>query len=303
MAKIGKYIDNRNWLEYNEELVMRGYFYFNPQFLLTWNDELTKMNAGKIGQPYFYPESMIKFLAVLHCKFDFRALEGFMHWLSENYKFKFPVIDYSQICRRYNALEIDFKILEEDMKEYLIAGADGSGEKSTKRGGWMREQWKVKKGWIKVVIMGVKNSKEKKYVIDIRVANENLNERSATRGMIRKNHKNIGQFFGDGLHDNQDTFDLCDKYDIPTSIKMRDDCSTKNTKSPRRKQEVRIYRSMPYKEWSREKQYGMRWPITEGIYSGCKRICGEYVSATKKRNMYHEVKVKFWVYNLLQGVT
>ena len=297
-----KYIDNRNWPEYNEELVMRGYFYFNPQFLLTWNEELVKMNAGKIGQPYFYPESMIKFLAVLHCKFDFRGLEGFMKWLSENNN-NFPIIDYSQICRRYNLLNVEFKILEEDMKEYLLVGADGSGEKSTKRGGWMREKWKVKKGWIKVVIMGVKNSKEKKYVIDIRVANENLNERSATRGMIRKNHKNIGQFFGDGLHDNQDTFDLCDKYDIPTSIKMRDDCSTKNTKSSRRKQEVRIYRSMPYKEWSREKQYGMRWPITEGIYSGCKRICGEYVSATKKRNMYHEVKVKFWVYNLLQGVT
>src|SRR3989338_11274218 len=129
---------------------------------------------------------MIKFLGVLHCKFDFRALEGFMRWLSENYKFKFPVIDYSQICRRYNKLDIDFKVLEEDMKEYLLVGADGSGEKSTKRGGWIREKWKVKKGWIKVVIMGAKNSKEKKYVIDIRVGNENLNERSATRGMIEK---------------------------------------------------------------------------------------------------------------------
>ena len=83
-----RYIDNRDWKEYNEELVMRGYFYFNPEFLLSWNDELAKMNARKVGQPYLYPESMIKFLAVLHCKFDFRALEGFMHWLSEmNYTF------------------------------------------------------------------------------------------------------------------------------------------------------------------------------------------------------------------------
>ena len=257
------------------------------------------MNAGKVGEPYLYPESMIKFLAVLHCRGnDFRTLEGIMRSLSEICEYRFPVIDYSQICRRYNKLDVDFKILEEDIKDYLLVGADGSGEKSTKRGGWMREQWKVKKGWIKVVIMGCKNKKGKKYVIDIRVGNENLNERSATRGMIRKNHKNIGQFLGDGLHDNQDTFNLCDKYNIPTGIKLRDDCSTR-TKSPRRKQEAKIYRSMPYKEWSREKQYGMRWVVTEGIFSGCKRVFGEYVSATKKRNMYHEVKVKFWAYNQL----
>ena len=297
-----RFIDKRDWKKTNEKYIMRGYFYFNPAFLLTWNDEIAKMNAGKIGQPYLYPKSMIKFLAVLHCKFDFRALEGFMRWLSENYKFKFPVIDYSQICRRYNKLDIDFKVLEEDMKEYLLVGADGSGEKSTKRGGWMREKGKVKKGWIKVVIMGVKNSKEKKYVIDIRVGNENLDERAAARGMVRKNHKNIGVLFADGLHENEDMFDLCEKYGIPTAIKLRDNCSTK-TKSPRRKQEVRIYKSMPYEEWSREKEYGQRWPLTEGIYSGCKRVMGEYVSATKKRNMYHEVKVKFWAYNLLQEIT
>ena len=301
MSKKKRYIDNRDWKETNEKYVMRGYFYFNPEFLLFWNDELERMNAGKVGQPYLYPESMIKFLAVLHCKFDFRALGGFMRWLSETHN-NFPVINFSQICRRYNALDIEFKVLEEDMKDYLLVGADGSGEKSSKRGGWMREQWRVKKGWIKVVIMGVKNSKEKKYVIDIRVANEALDERAATRGMVRKNHEHIGQFLGDGLHDNQDTFNLCEKYGIPTGIKLRDDCSTR-TKSPRRKQEVRIYKSMPYEEWSREKQYGQRWPITEGIFSAVTRIFGDSVSATKKRNMYHEAKVKYWAYNLLQGVT
>ena len=303
MKKRKKYIDKRNWKETNKKYVQVGYFYFNPEFLLTWNNELKQMNAEKVGEPYIYPESMIKFLAVLHCKgFDYRALEGFMKSLSENYKYQFPVIVYSQICRRINALKIDFKILEEDMKDYLEAGVDGSGEKSTKRGGWMREKWKVRKGWIKVVIMGAKNKKNKKYVIDIRVGNENLDERSAARGMVRKNHQNIDILYADGLHENEDMFDLCEKYDISTAIKLRDNCSIK-TKSPRRKREVRIYKSMPYDEWSREKNYGQRWPLTEGILSGCKRIMGEYVSATKKRNMYHEVKVKFWAYNLLQEIT
>ena len=294
-----KYTDNRNWSKYNEELIMRGYFYFNPEFLSKWNEEIEQMNAGKVGEPYLYPESMIKFLAVLHCKFDFRGLEGFMRWLSETYKYKFPTISYSQISRRYNALNIDFKILEEDMKDYLEVGVDGSGEKSTKRGGWMREKWKVRKGWIKVVIMGYKNKKDKKYVIDIRVGTENLNERAVAREMIKKNHENIGKFDADGLHDCKARFNLCKQYDIPTAIKIRKNAQTKAKGSPRRKEEVRIYKSMPHEEWVREKNYGQRWPLTEGIFSGCKRILGEDVSATKKRNIYHEVKVKFWAYNQL----
>jgi len=70
---------------------MRGYFYFNPEFLDKWNEEIEQMNAGKVGEPYIYPESMIKFLAVLHCRFDFRGLEGFMRWLSETYKYRFQL--------------------------------------------------------------------------------------------------------------------------------------------------------------------------------------------------------------------
>ena len=298
LRKKRTYIDNRDWSEYNEELVLRGFYYINPEFLYSWNEEIKQMNAGKVGEPYLYPESMIRFLAVLHCKGnDFRTLEGMMRELRDISQFYFPVIDYSQICRRCNRLDVGFKVMEEDMKKYLEVGVDGSGEKSTKRGGGMREQWKVKKGWVKVVIMGVKGKKGK-YVIDIRVGNEALDERASARGMVRKNQKNIGILFADGLHENEAMFDLCEKYYIPTAIKLRDNCSTK-TKSPRRKQEVRIYRSMPYEEWSREKNYGNRWPLTEGIFSGCKRIFGEYVSATKTTNMYHEVKLKFWAYNQL----
>jgi len=296
------YIDNRNWKEYNEKLVLRGVYYINPEFLYTWNKEINQMNVGKVGQPYMYPESMIKFLAVLHCKGnDFRALEGMLRGIRDVSPYEFPIIVYSQICRRFNKLNINLEVMEEDMGDYLEVGVDGSGEKSTKRGGWMREAWKVKKGWIKVVIMGVKGKKGK-YVIDIRVGNENLDERATARGMIQKNHALIGKFNADGLHDCRNTFNLCEKYKIPTAIKIRKGASTKPRHSPRRKKEVIIYQSMPHEEWVREKQYGARWPLTEGIFSGNKRIFGEYVSATKKQNMYHEVKVKFWAYNQLVGL-
>lgn len=295
IRKKRKYIDNRNWPEYNEELVLRGVFYIRPIFLARWNSELKQMNAGKVGQPYLYPESMIESLAVLHCKsFDYRALEGMMRVLSES-NYDFPVIDYSQICRRVNNLEVDFSTNEEN----LIVAVDGSGEKVGNRGDWIRHKWKVQRGWIKVVIMGSKNKKGKKKIIGIRIGNEDLDERKAARGMIRKNHKIIDKTIMDGLHDCRDTFNVCEEYGIPTAIKIRKNANTKTKNSPRRKEEVIIYKSMPHEEWVREKGYGERWPLSEGIFSADKRIFGEEVSAKEKRNMYHEVRLKFWAYNQL----
>lgn len=288
-------MDNRNWKEYNEKLVKRGEFYIRPIFLAKWKSEIKQMNTGKVGQPYLYPESMIESLAILHCKsFDYRALEGMMRELSKM-NYNFPVIDYTQICRRVNNLEVNFETHEEN----LIVAIDGSGEKVGNRGDWIRHKWKVQRGWIKVVIMGSKNKKGKKGIIDIRIGNEDLDERKSARGMIRKNQTKIDKAILDGLHDVRKTFNLCEEYGIPTAIKIRKNANTKALGSPRRKEEVIIYKSMPHEEWVREKGYGERWPLSEGIFSADKRIFGEEVSAKKKRNMYHEVKLKFWAYNRL----
>lgn len=290
-----KYEDNRNWKEYNQKLIKRGEFYINPKFLETWNNEIKQMNIRKIGQPYFYPKSEIEFLAVLHAKnFDYRALEGVIQSISNNHKFSFPVISYSQICRRINTLEVNFECVEEN----LVVAIDGSGEKVSNRGEWMRQKWKVRRGWIKVVIMGTQGGK----IVDIRVGPETLDERKAARGMIRKNHKIIDKAIMDGLHDCRQTYNLCEEYGIPVAIKVRKGASTKAKNSPKRKEEVIIYQSMPHEEWVREKGYGYRWPFSEGIFSADKRIFGETVRATKKKNMYREIRLKFWAYNKLLDV-
>ena len=285
----------RDWKEYNQKLIRRGTYYINPEFLEGWNEEIKQMNAGKVGNPYFYPKSMIEFLAILHCKGnDYRTCEGILTAVSENYKFEFPIISYTQICRRVNSLEISFEI---DEKNLIVAG-DGSGEKSTKRGGWMREKWKVKKGWIKVVILGTPDGK----IVDIRVGTEALDERASVRGMIKDNHKKINKIILDGLHDCRKIFDLCEKYKIETAIKIRKNAQTKAKGSPRRKKEVIFYQSMEHKQWVKEKEYGLRWPASEGIFSRQKTIFGEHVAAKMKRNMYHEVKLKFWAVNKLNEI-
>ena len=208
-----KYVDKRNWKEYNEHLIKRGEYYINPRFLDTWLEEIKSLNHNKVGQPYLYPNSMIEFLGILKSKsFDFRALQGIIRVLSKRLG-NFPVISFSQIRRRIKKLPLDF----EAKCNHLITGTDGTGLKVSNRGEWIRQKWKVKRGWVKVVILGDINGN----IVDIRIGNENLDEKKASRGMLRNNAKFIDKNLGDGLHDCEDNFNLYDKLNIKPGIKIR----------------------------------------------------------------------------------
>ena len=83
MVKKIKYADNRNWPVYNQKLIKRGEYLINPEFLEVWNMEVKDMNAGKVGEPYLYPNSMIEFLAMFYAKgFSYRELKGIILGLS-----------------------------------------------------------------------------------------------------------------------------------------------------------------------------------------------------------------------------
>jgi hypothetical protein len=287
-----KFKDNRNWKEYNDKLIKRGEYYINPRFLETWLEEIKEANLGKVGEPFLYPNSLIEFLAVLKSKgFDYRALEGIIRALSKRLN-NFPVICFSQIRRRMLALPVSFDAKSND----LVVGADGSGIKVSNRGDWIREAWNIRRGWIKIVILGDINGN----IVDVRVGNENLDERASARGMLRRNSENIKKALMDGLHDCEDTFNLCDELGIEAGIKIRENANDEGLGA--RPREVRLYKGIGYKEWAKEKDYGMRWPSTEGIFSGVKGIFGESVKSHKIRNMYHEAKLKFWSYQKLKDI-
>ncbi len=282
----------RDWKAYNEQLIKRGEYYINPVFLETWIPEVNKMNVRKVGEPYFYPDSMIRFLAVLYGKgFEYRALQGIMRGLSRHF-YDFPVISFSQIRRRMLELPLSFNAEADD----LVVGIDGSGMKVSNRGEWIRQAWGIRRGWIKVVIMGDSEGN----IVDIRVGNEDMDERKSGRGMLRKNGKNVKKAMMDGLHDCKDTFNLCKKLEIEPAIKIRDNASEKGL-SPRAN-EVRKYKRKGYKRWAKEKEYGKRWVCTEGIFSAVKRIFGENVRSHKIRNSYKEARIKFWAYQQLKNI-
>ena len=285
-------IDNRNWKEYSERLIKRGEYYINPRFLETWLDEIKELNEGKIGQPYMYPTSMIEFLAILKAKgFDLRALQGIVRALS-NRLGNFPVISFSQIRRRIKKLPLTFKA----KGNHLITGTDGSGLKVTNRGEWIREKWHIRRGWVKVVILGDIRGN----IVDIRVGNEKLDENKSSRGMLRNNAKNIDKNLADGLHDCEANFDLYDELGIESGIKIRKNADSGGM-APR-PYAVQEYQEKGYEKWAKDKGYGFRWVATEGIFSAVKTIFGEVLSSHTKRDLYHEARLKFWAYQRIKEV-
>ncbi|PKK85860.1 MAG: IS5/IS1182 family transposase [Thermoplasmata archaeon HGW-Thermoplasmata-1] len=287
-----KHEDKRNWKDYNRHLVKRGEFYLALNFIDRWLDEIRNMNKRKVGQPFTYPKSMIFFLAMIKQKgFDYRSLEGVMAALS-NRVGPFPVISFSQIRRRILELETSFK--KKDGKR--VAGCDGTGIKVTNRGEWIRQKWDVRRGWIKVTLLG----DEKGDILDVEVGNEEQDEREAARTMLERNADDIAVVMMDGLHDCGDTFDKCDELGIKPAIKIRTNASPKGY-GPRAR-EAREYLKKGYKQWSIDKDYGMRWPATEGIFSAVKRVFGESVQSHKPENMYREARLKFWAYQQLRDV-
>ena len=291
-----KFIDKRDWREVDKKYINRGEYLINPRFLETWNNEIEMLNKRKVGEPYFYPNSLIEFAGYFHARgFNYRACEGILKSFSKNYKHQFPVISFSQFYRRLNNLEFKFEVMEEN----LICGVDGTGEKTTNGGEWRKEKHGGIKDWIKVVILGKRDGS----IADIRIGNSKLDERRASRGLVRQHHKHISKLEGDGLHDYKVIFDMCEDYEIKTAIKIRKNAQTKALGSPRRKKEVLKYKRLGYENWAKETEYGFRWISTEGIFSAKKRIFGETVRARKKRSAYKEVRRKYWFYNKLQEIS
>lgn len=289
-----KFNDTRDWKNYNHRLINRGEFFINAGFLKTWLDEIKQLNSNKIGQPFLYPDSLIRFLAMFKAKgFDYRSLEGITKGFSKKFG-NFPIISFSQIRRRISKLKLKFSA----KKSNLITGTDGSGFKVSNRGEWIRQKWKIRRGWIKVVIVGDSEGN----VVDVEVSNEKLDEDKASQKMLKRNHKKIDINMGDGLYDTKDNFELYHKLGIKPVIKIRKNASTRARGSLLRKKQVVTYKELGYKEWAKVNQYGLRWVSTEGIFSAVKRIFGETLNGHKPKYLYKEATLKFWAYQTLRDL-
>ncbi|MFZ0512180.1 MAG: transposase [Candidatus Nitrosopolaris sp.] len=67
-----------NWASYNESLVRRGELILDFDIIDGWYDELERMNEGKKGAAYDYPDSFVQLLGYVKAYFHlpYRQTEG-----------------------------------------------------------------------------------------------------------------------------------------------------------------------------------------------------------------------------------
>lgn len=296
-------VNKDNHSSYNEELVNRGKLYFDLDFRDRWNDELKEMNKGKRGAPYKFPESFIKYMAILHQFIDYRGLEGIARKLAD-----YGLIPYfSDFTTLWNRIH--------DLKPYLYLpkykeleiATDGTGLKSSNAGEYRLEKYgnKRKKKFIMVVITADVRTK-KLLGISVYVEGRGNSESKIAEKHIKnlkeKRYK-ISKFYGDGAYDNNKMFNIISEIGGEPAIKIRKNARGSHYwhKGKARRRAVKEYKELGYKEWSKKKEYGKRWNGTEGINSSVKRKFGENMVSKLPENLICEGYQRFWAYDTLKN--
>lgn len=294
-----KFADKRNWVKYNEELVVRGEFLLDMNWVKSWNKELEEMNKGKVGAPFQFPESLIKLQAVWNQWVDNRGLEGITRKLCEH-----EIIpaynDFTTIFRRVKKTVIEFELPKEDN---IFAATDGSGFKTGNNGTHMERLYgRKRKKYIKVVITANPITKDL-LKCDVSIEGEGDSEPETAQKHMQElidNGKKIEKFWGDGAFDTLPLFNFLDKHNIDDAIKPRKTDTSDAPDSYCRKRAIEKFKEKGYNKWAKEKKYGMRWPGTEGIFSAVKRKFGENTRAHKIESMLLSAKMKFWAYERMR---
>ena len=210
----------RDWLLYHEELILRGEFLFDLDFLENWDNEVAQMNKGKRGAPFQYPDSLFEWLSPMSSFLDSRKLEGAMRKMKHHIP-KLRVCDHSTIVERLNRLNLG---IEFDRKKSYRIGIDTTGNKVTNRGEYMRHKWKTRRGWIKVSVVIDRYSKE---LLDVEVALDSVtDEKLAKKHLDNLQDLKIDDAAMDGAYYREGLFRILQQRGIFPVIKMPTNAST-----------------------------------------------------------------------------
>ncbi|MDP7494756.1 MAG: IS5 family transposase [Candidatus Undinarchaeales archaeon] len=282
----------RDWKAYDEELVRRGEFYLDLDWVRSWDAELATMNEGKNGAPFRFPESLIKLQGVWHQFVDLRGVEGITRKLT-----KFGLLpkfdDHTTVCRRLRRLDTTFNIPADGPIE---VASDGTGLQLIDGGEYLRQKYgKKHRVWARVTIIADRKTKNL-LGIDVTIFDPS-SEPDAATVMIEElieEGVDVDKFYGDGGFDKKELFEFLDEHGIEPIIKLPKnavfgECEPRN-------RELKLYKKYGYKKWAKKKGYGMRWPGTEGIFSAVKRKFGEGIRERNEKSILNQARIKFWVY-------
>lgn len=286
-----------DWPSYNESLVRRGQVLLDFDVLDGWDNELSQMNEGKVGEPYYYPDSFIQLLGYMRAYFHlpYRQTQGVV--IAHASK-KVPGIPhYSTISRRINRLEIK---INEKLGHDIVIALDSTGIKVANRGEWIRHKWHIRKGYLKIhVAVDIK----RKRILSLEVTSEEVHDGRMLKKLIdnTSENNNLNGVLADGMYDSNNNFRYLSKYHIKPGIKTRRSSKVRPTNCNARNMSLLIQQTN-FKRWKHSVSYEHRW-MAETVFSSIKRMFGDYVTAKKFPNMVREIVLKAALYNMFNRMT
>ena len=292
-----EFVDKRDWPKYNGELVKRGEYYLDLDWVRDWDDELNRMNMNKIGHPYEFPDSLIRLQSVWYDKnMPVRMIEGITKRLCDMVQIP-RYNDYTTINRRINRLDFHLDVSIDDVASVFC---DGSGFQAIVGGEYLREKYgKKNRQWVQIIILGDPKTKNiVQYEINIIPSSEAESAKNQIK-QLTDTGANVSSFGGDGAFDDISLWQYLEKNKIRSVIKP-DMNAREDSVSHLRNMFVKERNEVGYQEWARRHRYGMRWPATEGIFSALKRIFGEQLRARSEVGLLQEARSKLWAYRTIK---
>ena len=261
---------NKSWHDYNESLVERGRVLIDVSFLKSANDEIKKMNKGKVGAPFSILIAYIEFVAFLKVgfKIPYRTVQGIVRGLSEylrieemhfthirrtilkikpssvrNLGFQEGGDDYDKPCFS--------KILAGLLIYHLTLIVDASGLTISKKGDYIEKKWiHKKKDFIKLHIAVDEKSKK---IVSFRITKGNVHDTKKFSLLVKKlpEKYDIDKVHADKAYDNKrKNFNILDDINAEPAIGIRKNASTISKGCPLRKDEVFLIKKLGLKDGS-----------------------------------------------------
>jgi hypothetical protein len=114
-------------------------------FLSSCNKEIKKMNEGKVGAPFEYSHTYIRFLAFFKIGFKiaYRTIQGIVRGLSDYIRIE--EMNFTQIRKRILKIKSCVGNLDLDDDKPITLVVDASGLTITKKGDYTEQKWIRKK--------------------------------------------------------------------------------------------------------------------------------------------------------------
>lgn len=285
------------WKDVNARYVREGELLIDFGLIGDWWTELLNMNNRKVGQPYEYPLSFIRWASILKTvlRLPYRQLEGLLKGLSKYMPIP-SIPSFRTLWRRIRGLGLNIINSMANPQDNIVIATDSTGIKVANRGEWMRHKWKVRRGWIKLhVSVEIKTHN----VVNFFLTPENVGDATIGEYLLEEIPKKnrVRRFLADGAYDTYEIFDKCDKKNIEAGVRVRKGARRKPLKAPLRTSSIDMQRES-WDYWRTSLDYGQRWQ-SESYFSSYKRRFGEMVKATTWKGICQEIAQNICTLNWL----